>query len=333
MQMAPRLACFLLVPLVEGARRAREAEHALMASPAHEALDPLIMRTCVQTYTSNLTSLGSGLDSAEGGEEFQLQTHATALHEAWAKKIDRLSRRSDDVVTPRSAPISVIGAGFGTTGTSSLAAALSAFNLTVFHANAAFASSNDSKVYTPDGQLLDPYAYRSPIMKAWQERSCFEMLDAHDYTLPRGLNAWLDRPVAESFVDILLANTDAKVVLTTRPVADWVVERGKYNVQIPIERPCYAPRRIGTRNMELVGRLVLLHNELVRCLVPPSRLLEIDVFGGASGSASGAADAMRRLGELLGMAAPPHEAYPKMSASELTRLPTMYIRGYAGFPF
>merc|ERR1711879_401100 len=70
---------------------------------------------------------------------------------------------------------------------------------------------------------------------------------------------------------------------------------------------------------------MLLHNDFVRCLVRPERLLEFDIF------VDGTEGLMHRLGVFIGLRnpPPPTAAYPRMTCFELVRIYEQHPELYA----
>lgn len=293
----------------------------------YESDDTVRFRACLKSYTDAMVqpSVGGKAQSAKKHRASKAQSHlfnftrhGAVLRTKWNMRLQHLESQTDSAEAPRK----VIGAGMGTTATSSLAAALSDFNLTVFHSRTGLLGAGKSLPQSPQGYPLDPDAHRAPVLAAYQdsEANCHAQLDAFNYTLPAGVDAWLDNPTADVFVDLLLANPQAAVVLTTRPAADWIADRGHYSdMRLPVQRPC-GDARVADLNVSdaVVEHLMNSYHELVRCMVVPSRLLEIDVFSGARGDdpVAGPDTAMQRLGTLLGLD-PPSKKYPRIQSGDL----------------
>jgi hypothetical protein len=89
----------------------------------------------------------------------------------------------------------------------------------------------------------------------------------------------MDTPVGELFVDFYAVYPNAKFILTNRPAESWVQTRlsnhGE-NEFAPVQEPCNQRMKNYSR-LELVS-LFKYHAELVRCMVPKDRLLEINVW-------------------------------------------------------
>ena len=87
----------------------------------------------------------------------------------------------------------VLGAGFGSTGTTSIREALLRLGL----ANAWHATRGKSCNGT------SPNGFRLPIMRAWDAGPvCRAQLERINYRPPPCVEAWVDRPSAESFLDV-----------------------------------------------------------------------------------------------------------------------------------
>ena len=287
----------------------------------YESEDTVRFRACLNSYTDALVRPSVRSKSGARSGLFNFTRHGAILKAKWNTRLQHLESHTNSA----EAPLKVIGAGFGTTATSSLAAALSDFKLTVFHSRTGLLGAGKSVPQSPQGYPLDPNAHRAPVLAAYPdtEAHCHAQLDAFNYTLPTGVDAWLDNPTADIFVDLLLANPQAVVVLTTRPAADWIAERKLYSMmRLPVQRPCGDAR---VKDLQIsdaaLEQLMNSYHELVRCMVVPSRLLEIDVFSGARGDdpVAGPDTAMQRLGSLLGLD-PPSGQYPNAQAGDLMDL-------------
>ena len=174
-----------------------------------------------------------------------------------------------------------LGGGFGSTGTKSLLEAMKSLGFVVWHADR-------STVPT----TTRPSAFRAPIRAAWQSGATCERLDACDerlsrcderldkvcYRVPDDVDAYLDLPSAEAFLDLLWANRDVRVLLTRRRADDWVRSRlTKFgpDTNAPMDRPCGL--RLGSFTKSRTARLFDLHAELIKCIVPASQLLEMHI--------------------------------------------------------
>ncbi|KAK1866399.1 hypothetical protein I4F81_008919 [Pyropia yezoensis] len=112
----------------------------------------------------------------------------------------------------RASTLKVIGAGYGRTGTLSLARALHIlYNAPVYHMESVL--------------LPTPPASSAGDLAAWDAASRDAAGPGHpDWATlltDRGYAAAVDFPVCTHYADLAAAFPDAKVVLTVRPAADW----------------------------------------------------------------------------------------------------------------
>ena len=130
----------------------------------------------------------------------QRRTHFFSRHEesnrgfhARHNAVQQLSAARPGARSSRVARRFVLGAGFGSTGTTSIREALLRLGLTnVWHASRGKSCNGTS-----------PNAFRLPIMRAWDAgASCREQLERINYRVPPCAEAWVDRPSAESFLDV-----------------------------------------------------------------------------------------------------------------------------------
>lgn len=99
--------------------------------------------------------------------------------------------------SPRAKPL-VLGGGFGSTGTTSLAEALQRLGLVTWHASAGkLVHENGSST----SATIAPNDFRRSISSAWAADDCREQLGALNYRLPPSVGALVDRPSAEAFLD------------------------------------------------------------------------------------------------------------------------------------
>ena len=165
--------------------------------------------------------------------------------------------------SPRARPL-VLGGGFGSTGTTSLAEALQRLGLVTWHASAGKlvheTGSNASATIAPND-------FSRSISVAWAANDCRKQLDALNYRLPPSVGALVDRPSAEAFLDFWWANPNALVLLTRRPALEWVHSRAKFGqaMNLPVDRPCRLS--FADASTEELAQLLTLHDELVRCVV------------------------------------------------------------------
>ena len=225
---------------------------------------------CLVGYARHLQRMHFGLAHALLGTSDTIQ---------WA-----VQRREVALHRPTSHRALVIGAGQGTTGTTSLALALQILNLTTWHA---------AEVYRPPpGSRNIQTSWRNPFLNArgnelirlennnsvvGDARACNAKLDALDYRVPSKTHAIVDSPAPDSFLDFFWAHPNALVVLTTRPAEEWVNRRIAGHSDpgglLPVDRPCGARLTLWPRNLS--AALLHAYEQLVRCVTPRHRLLEL----------------------------------------------------------
>ena len=199
----------------------------------------------------------------------------------------------------------VLGGGFGSTGTSSMYIALRALGLRlIWH----------SKV---QGYFPDLLRQRLGVINAWKMdfARCDARLDSLNYELPRNVEAYIDRPTAESMLDLWWANSrpdmdkshgrrGAVVLVTRRDGMEWAKSRlRKYgsSMNLPTDRPCCGIK-FSMVNVTVAARRLDLHAALLRCFVPRGQLIEADIT-----AANGTMGLMRRLSwAVLGSDLPPN---------------------------
>ncbi|CAE7335313.1 unnamed protein product [Symbiodinium sp. CCMP2456] len=176
---------------------------------------------------------------------------------------------------PASGRNMVIGAGMGTTGTHSVVVALEELGLKGYHFKDARASANE---HAKEHGLPD---YVVPIVEQLKQNTtaCYGAIETFDFsTLPDNVEYVSDTPFTELFLDIYTQFPTAKVVLTTRPSLDWAKSRKKHaNSPPPVLRPCGLAGVKDYAETDLAAMLDS-YNDLVRCVVPPGNLLEVDLF-------------------------------------------------------
>jgi hypothetical protein len=215
----------------------------------------------------------------------------------------------------------ILGAGWGTSGTRSLASALSDFGFNTGHCSRYTNTSGGSYTICPlllcklHGELEKRLArYR---LGNCTDPSLFRVFD--------GLDAVADTPVPHFFPYLLRAYPDARVILTRRDPDAWYKSRSaNHPIAAAHEMPDYlqllrsldeSTNCLPYRNapwMPLVEQArsagsaegaaihaMAAHEALVRTLVPTARLLEIDV------TTESAAQLWHRLANFLGRPTPP----------------------------
>ena len=164
----------------------------------------------------------------------------------------------------------ILGAGFGSTATRSVAALATALNLQVDHW---FPHDSDNDTWNRLCRMLSA--------------DCKQRVELNDIDF-KGLLAGgqkqrilLDVPLAELFLDFYAASPKSKVVLTLRPAKSWCFSRQKHHGNSPVNGwPLQSPcgKRLSELSCEDAAKLFNLHTTLVRCMVPSKNLLEINLF-------------------------------------------------------
>lgn len=235
---------------------------------------------------------------------------------AYADKLDALEpelgksiRAHPGKVKKTSKRTMVIGAGSGNTGTSSLTTALTRLGLKVAH---------DMWTPIPRNEYC-PY-YFSLRKTLWNETStCLPFFRQFDFTsVPKKLDAICDTPYTEMFIDLFLSFPKARFILTDRPKDDWARDRMQFDggkTALPLQEPC---KKAITPEIphDKFAALFALNNEFVRCMVPPKRLFEMNVF------TDNTSDLMPRLAKFL------HRKLPKNKT--FLAYPKERINGFAG---
>lgn len=175
----------------------------------------------------------------------------------------------------------ILGAGSGSTATHSLQGALRMFGLTVSH----YTDNPRHRKWTRRilSILGGAYAPKVPMNETSASRCRQELRLLNYSSLPSSIDAVMDTPVAEMFIDMFLSFPRARVILTTRPPHDWVATRllhDKDDGFVPIQEPCGLYLGYGRTifsHAEIAG-LFDLNNRFVRCFVPKTQLFELNVW-------------------------------------------------------
>ena len=82
------------------------------------------------------------------------------------------------------------------------------------------------------------------------------------------------------FLDLYMQFPGAKVVLTTRPSLEWAKRRKNVHkfTPVPVLRPCGQSWMLEHYTDQTLAAMLDAYHDLVRCVVPPDNLLEIDLF-------------------------------------------------------
>ena len=214
---------------------------------------------CVENYANTLSSIVAKLPT-----QFQPVLKNTAKQLlAWKHRVAFSSTRS-----PRRV---VLGAGFSSTGTDVIAAALRRFGLTSWRATEEY----KGRVSLHD-ETLTPDAFRRPLVEAWAKgANCNLLLNRFNYDLPQGVDAYLDRPSAEAFLDFWWNQPHAKVILSSRAPHNWAQHRSQHYrvINAPIARPCGI--NVHHLSTSVNSLLFAKHAAMVKCVVRPADLFEI----------------------------------------------------------
>jgi len=222
----------------------------------HADKDKSRLRQCVDSYANGLDDVESGLGSFIRGHPL------FANYTNWRPFI--------------------WGAGSGSTATGSLFAALLKLNFNAVHA--------------VSGAGVDLRLFER-FMHTWHEYdegSCRRLVRSLNLSdMPENVDAVVDTPASELFIDIFLAYPKARFILTVRPAEEWAharrhmydwVTNGLVNIPpdlpVPIQEPCgdLTVADVERFSEKDLATLFSLQNDLVRCAVPQERLFEIDVF-------------------------------------------------------
>jgi len=141
---------------------------------------------------------------------------------------------------------------------------------------------------------------------------CVDRVRKFDYTtLAESVGFMTDMPVYELFLHFYLSFPNAKWILTTRDANVWAEHRKKDHLfsPYPMQEPCgyiVEPQS----DEKVMAKAFLLTNDLIRCVVPAEKLLELDLFEGSTNGM------MARIAEFTQLHAPegeeafPHVAFP-----------------------
>jgi len=169
----------------------------------------------------------------------------------------------------------VIAAGMGTTGTHGVVTALEDLGLHGYHFKSAAASANER---AKEHELP---AFISEIVGNLRANAsaCYEAVEAFDFSqLPSNVDYVGDTPFPELFLDLYTQFPAAKVLLSTRSGLDWAQSRKKHRTSVPpVLRPC-GLSTVTEYEDEDLAQMLETYNDLVRCVVPPENLLEINLF-------------------------------------------------------
>lgn len=260
-----------------------------------DSADDARFRVCVRRYAHQLQAFN---------DTPAIRIRSEALLDGLDERI-RATRNSS--VLASATPL-FIGAGFGSSGTRTLALVLARNGLVVYHASDILAPKQ--LVFGPVTRRHSAFTHkwRHPIVAAERAsagnangnsdddiRRCHHSLNgvdwgaafgSHSTTLlkPHGArrpDAIVDMPTAEYLLDLIRAVPNYGALLTLRAPSSWVEARRLHcgnahrcGMRAPIDRPCgLKMQHLGAA---VTAKLYTLHTELVQCVVPPERLLVIN---------------------------------------------------------
>lgn len=202
-------------------------------------------RRCVGLYADKLDAVRPGLGKA-------IRSHPGTVRKTSRRRL-------------------VIGAGSGSTGTSSLTTALTQLGLTVAH---------DHQTPIPKNEYC-PFWGHMRYTLFTEASKCIPYLREFDFTdVPKGIDAVVDTPYTELFVDLFLAFPRARFILTDRPKEEWAKKRMRFAggiTSMPVQEPCGMTVE-RDQPLDQFAELFTINNDFVRCVVPRGRLFELDVF-------------------------------------------------------
>ncbi|CAL1127959.1 unnamed protein product, partial [Cladocopium goreaui] len=164
----------------------------------------------------------------------------------------------------------VLGAGFGSTATRSLAVFGRQLGLKVHHFD---------PLDSPKWSDLD-----LRLNTSCSERHQLNQVNFSELLHETGSDVFLDTPMAELFLDFFAASPSSKVILTLRDSKQWALRRLKNFADAPVPVQSSCGHRLDSLSVEAAAQLFESHQKLVRCVVPPKQLLEVNVFDGALNS-------------------------------------------------
>jgi hypothetical protein len=180
----------------------------------------------------------------------------------------------------------ILGAGSGSTATHSLQKALKMLGLTTSH----YTDNHRHRKWARQILNLLGGAYAPDVpMNETSANACRQELRLFNYSsLSSSVDAVLDTPVAETFIDIFLSFPRARVILTSRPSSNWVRSRlsqDKDDGFVPLQEPCGLYLGFGRTKFDKkeIADLFDLNNRLVKCIVPKAQLFEINVWAEPQG--------------------------------------------------
>jgi hypothetical protein len=219
---------------------------------------------------------GSACKPAAKQVPSEVQGKLNSCLNTYASQLDTIAKSLGDGIRARRLQGSaentrgdvIFGAGFGTTATTSLAAALRALGLKGEH----YGKTNFNMARPLGGAIDYPCNYiNKTACKA-------ELAKKFPGTWRYGKDFLIDAPTGELFVDIFATYPNAKFILTHRPSKEWAPKRKKQGMGelAPYFEPC--GDKVGDHSDQELSQMFDFHSALVRCLVPRENLFEINVW-------------------------------------------------------
>ena len=232
-------------------------------------------RACLAKYADEIDK--AAVMTAHDASSTHSEGSSEVLHSIAAS----LRRRHKTVrAAAKSQRVVVLGAGFGSTGTDVVASALAQVGLTSWRAPELYLGLKDGVARSAPNMTANQW--RQKIVQPWvlASDSCNKQLDKVSYKVPDEVDAYLDRPSAEAFLDMWWTYPNAKVILSSRSTPlEWARHRTEHyasngGLNAPVARPC-GSARVHKLSLAANAHLVSAHAELVRCVVPKEQLLEL----------------------------------------------------------
>jgi hypothetical protein len=241
----------------------------------------------VEDASVNLLQVGhalkANLETKSGGKANTqcLQQYADGL-DGIEDGLGNSIRAHPGTVVTTSTKRMIFGAGAGTTGTRSVATAIqriaSLYDL---------GWKTQHWMYAPPENCNWTVSLHDAVSPFQSQEKCEKGLRSFDFSgLHDSVGAMFDTPVFELFIDFFLSFPNAVWILTTRPSHEWALKRksgGEENELLhamsllPMEEPC-GRGVVAQSSTESLSRMFDLTNDLIRCMVPSERLLEVNFF-------------------------------------------------------
>jgi len=258
---------------------------------------------CIKTYADQLDGISPGLGN---------DIRARQFHVSGSGNDFRARLNNDQSI--------ILGAGMGTTATRSLDAALHILGLSGDHWG------------KQQWQLAWELGYANFEFNMSRCRNHLRNRFGEGNTQGNWIyfkEYLMDTPIGELFLDFYSVYPKAKFILTNRPAEKWVEARLKNrgdNEFAPIQEPCNQ-KMMNYSKQDLVS-LFSYHAELVRCVVPKDRLLEINVW---EDSKERMDDLMPTLAEFVGKNQGINNKYPGTHRLARSRL-SLGLKSMGGRP-